>query len=303
MKRNSLSLLLGFVTAIALACGGSGGASQTPLAGSGSSFPMTVDQSDGQKLTLDKAPQRIVSLSPHASEIICAIGASAQLVAVDKFENCPHATKTKPELDSFQPSVEAITATNPDLVYVFSNQGKVVEALRRVNVPVLLLDLPQTLEGTYENIQLFGRITGHSKEANDLVTRLRKQADTVKARVATAAKGPRYFHELTADYYTLRSDTFVGELYGILKGQNVADGAASQYPQLSAETIVARDPEVIILADGESAAAVKARPGWANISAVKNSRVCVVDPDIVSRPGPRIIDGLEALGKCLYPGN
>jgi len=284
---------------VATACGG--GQSSRPPATSGASFPLTIPESDGQRLTLDSPRQRIVSLSPHATEILCAIGAGDQLVAVDKFANCPRGSKSKPEVDSFQPNLEAIAGFRPDLVYVFSDQGNIVQALRGLGTPVLYLALPTTIEGTFENILLFGRIAGRTKEAGDLVASMRKRVDAVKARVSDVKEGPRFFHEVDATLYTVGPDTFVGELYKLLKGQNIAAGAVGAYPQLSSETVVARDPQVIVLADGEKPAAVKARPGWGTVSAVRSNRICEVDPDLASQPGPRLVDGLEALAKCLYP--
>jgi iron complex transport system substrate-binding protein len=292
-----LLVLLSLVFVTGCSAGGS-----EPTQSSSSQFPLRVQQSDGQTLVIEKAPERIVSLSAAATEVFCAIGAGDRLAAVDKFANCPLGSKTKPEVDSFQPSLEALTAFRSDLVYVFSDQGGIVGALRGLGTPVLFLKPPETLNGVLENIELLGRVTGRDKEARDLVATMQKKRDAVTAKVASVTKGPRAFHELSPDYYTVRPDTFTGELYTLLKAENVAAGAATAFPQLSAEVIVARDPEVIVLVDGTKPADVRGRPGWANVSAVRNNRLCEVNPDLLSRPGPRIVDGLEALAACLYPG-
>jgi iron complex transport system substrate-binding protein len=288
-----------FVTLLlALAC--SDGGQETLQAGA--QFPLRIQQNDGQMLMLERAPSRIVSLSPAATEVFCAIGAGDSLVAVDKFANCPLGSKAKPEVDSFQPSLEALAAFRADLVYVFSDQGGIVAALRGLGTPVLFLKPPESLAGVFENIELLGSITGRSTQARDLVAAMQKKRDAITAKVANVTKGPRAFHELSPDYYTIRPDTFTGELYTLLKAENVAAGAPTAFPQLSAEVIIARDPEVIVLVDGTKPAEVGSRPGWANISAVRNNRLCEIDPDLLSRPGPRIVDGLEALSACLYPG-
>jgi iron complex transport system substrate-binding protein len=128
--------------------------------------------------------------------------------------------------------------------------------------------------------------------------------DDIQERLAAVGQGPRLFHEVDNQLYTVAPNSFVGSLYTILKAQNIAAGAAEAFPQLSQEAIIEADPEVIILADvaaGESAETVKARPGWGSISAVSNNRIYVVDPDIMSRPGPRLVDALETLAKLLYP--
>jgi iron complex transport system substrate-binding protein len=288
-----------FVTLLlALAC--SNNDSEVPRPGS--QFPLRIQQSDGQTLVIERAPSRIISLSAAATEVFCAIGAGDSLVAVDKFANCPLGSKAKPEVDSFQPSLEALAAFRADLVYVFSDQGGIVAALRGLGTPVLFLKPPETLAGVFENIELIGSITARTKEGRDLVATMQKKRDAITNKVASVTKGPRAFHELSPDYYTVRPDTFTGELYTLLKAENVAAGAQTAFPQLSAEVIIARDPEVIVLVDGTKPAEVGSRPGWANISAVRNNRLCEIDPGLLSRPGPRIVDGLEALSACLYPG-
>ncbi len=298
-----LCFLFAFAASFALACGGGSG-KQAPTGGSAAQFPLTIRQSDGQTLTIAQAPQRIVSLDAHATEIFCAVGAGAQIVAVDMYANCPLGSAAKPKLDAFMPSLEAIAGYRPDLVYVSSNSGDVVAGLRRLNIPVLYVQLPKDLDGVLEQIERLGGVAGRSVEAKKLTDTIRARMQATREKLATVATGPRVFHELTDDYYSAAPTSFVGDFYTFLKAQNIASGAGTDYPQLSAEVIVQRNPEVIVLADeaaGITAAAVKARPGWANVDAVKNGRICVVDPDVVSRPGPRIVDALDTLAKCIYP--
>jgi len=296
---------LAILAAAALAaCGGNGGETRAPTSTPPSAFPLTIEQSDGQQLTLEQAPERIVSLSTHATEILCAIGAGDQLAAVERYANCPLGSKEKPELDSYKPNLEAIAGYQPDLVYVFSDTDGIVEALRRTGTPVLYLELPSSLDGVLEQIELFGRLSGHENEARELVQSMRERMDAVRDKVADVGEGPRIFHELDPTYFTAAPNSFVGDFYNLLKAKNVAEGATDEYPQLSAEVIIQRDPEVIILADeagGVTADSVKQRPGWDQISAVKNNRICVIVPELVSVPGPRVVQGLEALARCLYP--
>ena len=309
-RLTSIAILCGAV-AWAAACGGSGGGSKTatpPTAGitaaPQNSFPLTLDESDGQKLTLTQAPQRIVSLSANATDIICATGGGDQLVAVEQYANCPANSQAKPALDAFQPSLESIVAYQPDLVYVSSDTASIVEALRGANVPVLYIVLPTTLAGTLDQIQLFGQATGHAPEAASVVHGLQERIDGVKRAIDDVTAGPKIYHELDNTYFSAAPSSFVGDFYNVLKAQNIAAGATEDYPQLSAEVIVQRNPDVIILADedaGESAGTVGARPGWDAINAVKNNRICTINPDIVSQPSTKIADGLETLAKCLYP--
>jgi iron complex transport system substrate-binding protein len=310
-RLTSATILLCIAAAWAAACGGSGGGSTTTTPPTAaiteapqSSFPLTLDESDGQKLTLTQAPQRIVSLSANATDIICAIGGGDQLVAVEQYANCPANSQAKPALDAFQPSLEAIAAYQPDLVYVSTDAGSIVEALRGANVRVLYVALPTTLAGTLDQIQLFGQATGHAAEAASVVHGLQERIDGVKRAIDAVTAGPTIYHELDNTYFSAAPSSYVGDFYNVLKAQNIAAGATEDYPQLSAEVIVQRNPDVIILADedaGETADTVAARPGWDAIDAVKNRRICVIDPDIVSQPSTMIADGLETLAKCLYP--
>jgi iron complex transport system substrate-binding protein len=262
--------------------------------------PMSFTGSDGVTVEFETPPQRIVSLASHATEIFCAVGAGEQLVAVDAFANCPAGSDAKPAVDAFQPSVEAIVAYDPDLVYAWYDPGDLVSALRGADVPVLFLEVPADLAGVFDNIRLIGQITGHEGEADALIADMESQRDTILDSLDGVDAGPRIFHESDATLFTVRSDTFVGALYTLLKAQNIADEAETPYPQLSSEAVVAADPEVIVLADFADPAEVAARPGWSAISAVANDRICVVDPNLTDRPGPYIMDGLQALADCLY---
>jgi iron complex transport system substrate-binding protein len=312
MKVLKLGGLAGFallLTAIAVACRDQERRAPQPQATptaavAADAFPLTVTQSDGETLTIASPPQRIVSLSAHATAILCAIGAGDQIAAVEQYANCPEGSTAKPQLDAYQPSVEAIAGYDPDLVYIFSDINGVVGAVRNLGIPVLYLELPDSVDGVLEQITLFGQITGHADEADALVRDMRARLDVIAEKLADVEMGPRVFHELDPTYFTVAPGSFIGDMYRILKAQNIAEGATEPYPQLSAEVIVERDPEVIVLADepsGVTADAVKGRPGWSGISAVKNGRICVVDPSLVSQPGPNVIDAIETLAACLYP--
>jgi iron complex transport system substrate-binding protein len=262
--------------------------------------PLLFTGSDGTVVSFETPPKRIVSLAAHATEIFCQIGAAESLVAVEKFANCPPKSTAKPAVDSFQPSVEAIIAFEPDLVYVWYDPGDLTQSLRGAGVKVLFLEVPENLGGVFENIELIGRLTGREKEALALVAQMKARQDDITEEIKDVTEGPRFFHELDKELFTVRSDTFIGELYKLLKARNIADRAPNPFPQLSSEAVVSGDPEVIVLSDGETPASVKARPGWSGISAVREGRICEVDGDLTSRPGPNIMEGLAALYECLY---
>jgi len=307
---------------IATACGGSSRShTQTPnpagspAAGAATSdaggFPLTLQRSDGKPLTLTKPPSRIVSLSPGATEIIYALHAEARLIAVDKNADYPGAAKTFPEkVDAYEPNVESIAALGPDLVIVASDTGGLVAKLDELKIPVLYNDLDTDVKTTRDvlaQIHVLGQVTGANDQAAALITSLSARIDRVRQAVdgARPAPAPVVYHELDETFFSASDDTFVGDLYRILHVTNIAgDGGGVTYPQLTQEKIIAADPTIIVLADeafGVSIDSVKARPGWSSITAVHEGRIFALDADIISRPGPRIVDALEQLARDIYP--
>jgi len=311
VRGGALALSLALLLALVSACGNDGHESSatrtstpTAVAAAAVQHPLTLTDGQGRAVTLPVAPQRIASLSPAATEILFAIGAGDQVAAVDKFSNYPPEAATRQQLDAFQPSVEAIVGAQPDLVLVFYDPGNLVDGLSRAGVTVFYLETPTSVDGVLQQIGILGEATGHAQEAEDLVASMQQRIAVIKDGLADVPQGPRLFHEVDNQLYTVGPSSFVGSLYTVLKVQNIAAGAVEAYPQLSQEAIIEQDPEVIILGDaagGESPDTVKARPGWGGISAVKNGRIYVIDPDIVSRPGPRLVDALETLARLLYP--
>ncbi|HET9200774.1 MAG TPA: ABC transporter substrate-binding protein, partial [Dehalococcoidia bacterium] len=216
----------------------------------------------------------------------------------------PEDVEAKARLDGFQPSPEAILAEEPDLVLMFANDTGAVDVLDDLGASVLFLEVPDSLEGIYERIELYGQVTGHEEEAADLVDSMTERVDAVVETVADVEQGPSFFHELDPTLFTISPSSFVGDLYVLLKAQNIADDSAGEFPQLTSEAVIAADPEVIILADeggGESLETVQSRPGWSVINAVVEGRVHQVDPDVANRPGPRVVELLEILLAYLYP--
>jgi iron complex transport system substrate-binding protein len=256
-------------------------------------FPVTVQAKNG-KVRIAKRPTRIVSLSPTATEMLYAVGAGRQVVAVDSLSNYP-ARAPRTSLSGFRPNVEAIARYRPDLVVGDLDAGVVAE-LRSLRIPVLVYEAPRQIAGSYTQITQIGRATGHRAKAVRAVRAMRARiADAVADARRAGSRRLSVFHELTPDLYSATSRTFVGQVYRVLGMRNIADGAdaaGSGYPQLSAEAVIAANPDVIVLADskccGQTARTVAARPGWSAIAAVRNRRVVAVDDDVASRWGPRI---------------
>jgi iron complex transport system substrate-binding protein len=288
-------------------CGGSGRTSAANPHGAHGSAPVTVQAADGP-VTIPVRPTRIVALSPTATEILFAVGAGSQVVAVDDQSDHPaEAPRTK--LSGFKPNAEAVIGYRPDLVVLSNDTDGIVAALRKVKIPVLLEPSAVKLEDTYDQITDLGTATGHTAEAATLTAGMRRQIDqTVRAtRAAAPATGDlTYYHELTNDLFTATSKTFIGQVYGLFGLRNVADAAdkaGTGYPKLSQEALITSDPSLIFLADtqccGQTPQTVAGRPGWQSLSAVKRGRVVPLDDDIASRWGPRLVDLVKAIGAAV----
>ncbi|PKN78965.1 MAG: ABC transporter substrate-binding protein [Chloroflexi bacterium HGW-Chloroflexi-9] len=267
-------------------------------------FPLTVRDSSGASIVIEARPERIVSHSPAVTEILFAVGAGAQMIAVDEFSNYPPEAVGLQQVRYSDPDPEQGVALEPDLIIFGGRQQGSVEAFRALGLPVFLTAEAPTIEAVLDDIMLIGRISGHVAEAEVLVAELRGRINAIATKVADVTEGPTVFYELTDGLYTVAPESFIGGMLTLLKARNIAAGAETAYPQLTAEVVVERNPEVILLADGDfgvSLETLKERPGWAKIAAVESGRVVGVDPDISSRPGPRIVDALELFAKALYP--
>jgi len=313
LVQRGLLLLALVVLAAAVACEDGGGeptpeASPAALSAVQVPYPLSIVDTVGREVTIEAQPQRIASLSPAATEVLFAIGAGDQVIAVDMYSNYPEEATTRQQLDAYEPNLEAIAGVGPELVLLFYDPGELADSLERLGITTAVLgsveETPESVEAVFEQIRLLGQMADHVQEAEELVAEMQGRVEAIEEALADVEQGPRIFHEVDATLYTAGPGSFVGGLYKILKAQNIAAGADQPFPQLSQEVIIERDPEVIILADGaygESPDTVKARPGWGNISAVGNDRIFVIDPDIVSRPGPRCVEALETLAEYLYP--
>ena len=281
IRRRAFSLIAASVFFVA-ACGGS---------------------SDSADTTSPEASLRIVSLSPTATEMLYAIGAGDQVVAVDSLSTYPAEVEPKvTKISAFEPSAEAILEFEPDVVLISNDMNKISEQLTTADPDITVWTgaAAASLEDVYSQITQLGELTGRSDAAEDVVTDMKTRIDDAVPDESDSESFSVYY-ELDNTYYSITSNTFVGSLLGKFGLKSIADGVeeGNDYPQLSAEAIVAADPAIIFLADTkccqQTAATVAARPGWADIAAVKNGNVVELDDDIASRWGPRLVDLIEQI--------
>ena len=248
-------------------------------------------------------PARIVSISTVATEMLFAIGAGDQVVAVDSLSTFP-ADAPVTDLSGFEPNIEAILGFQPDLVIISYDPGDVVAGLQAAGVESLLQGASMTIVETYGQILALGEITAHAAEATALVEDMKAEMADLAASVIQRDEPLSYYHELDDTLYTVTSTTFIGEVYALAGLVNAADpadadGTSWGYPQLSAEYLLDADPDIIFLADtkccGQTAATIADRPGWETLTAVSTGRIVELDDDVASRWGPRIVDFLRAI--------
>ena len=306
LRRALLAFMAVLVVLVLAACGSNGAPQASPTqaaAPPAEPFPVTVE-SAGAPVTIATRPERIVSLSPTATESLFAIHAGDQVVAVDDQSNYP-AEAPHSKLSGYQPNVEAIAGYRPDLVVAAFDPSGLVKGLRKLGIPVLLQPAATNLDEAYAEIEALGLATGHEPGAKAVVKRMRARIAELVAS-ASAGKSIVVYHELGPDYFSATSKTFIGSIYKLLGAENIADGAggkAPDYPQLSAEYILSANPDVIVLSDtkccGQSPETVAGRPGWSKIAAVRNGHVIPVDDDIASRWGPRTVDFVEIVARAI----
>ncbi|HUY63524.1 MAG TPA: ABC transporter substrate-binding protein [Acidimicrobiales bacterium] len=295
--------LLAALGAVLSAC------ASTPVASTvtapASSFPATLTASNGA-VTIHARPRRIMSLSASATSMLYDIGAGRQVVAVDKYStDPPNAPRTN--LTGYETGPESFVPFHPDLVVLaFDESGNLTSQLAALGIAVLLLPPATSVNGTYAQILLLGRATGHETGAAAENVSIKAKLAAVVSSVGSRARGLTYYQELDPTLYTATSRTFIGSLYGLLGMVNVADRAGTsgdQYPQLSTEFLIKANPDDVFLADdnccGQSAASFAARPGFGVLHAVTTHHVFALPDALVSQWGPRIVIFLQDVARDL----
>ena len=272
--------------------------------------PIALTDGLGRAVTLNAPAQRIVSLGPSNTEILFAIGAGSQIVGRDDFSDYPAEAANIPGVGATYGnfSAEAIVAVNPDLVLMSElYTTEQVKSLEDVGLTIFWLANPTDWGGLYANLLTVGQLTGHASEAQALTDSLKSRVTAVVEKVKGAAQ-PKVFYEIDATDptkpYTTGPGTFVDVLIATAGGANVGAALGTPYGQLSSEELVKQNPDVIVLGDslyGVTVESVGQRAGWEAIAAVKNGTVYVFDDNLASRPGPRLVDGLEAMAKLIHP--
>ena len=323
MKKHALVILIVLTTAFLAGCGKAeptpvptvalptSTPTAIPATPTPNPFPMTMTDNLDRKVTLSALPRRIVSLAPSNTEILFAVGAGEYVVGVTKYCDYPAEAQDREPIGGFSAktiSVETIVSLEPDLVFAYGDrQQTVVEALEQVGIAVIVL-APGSFDDVYTNIQLAGQITGHEETAAQVVKEMKARIAAVVDKVTGIPENERltvFWETFDEPLMTAGPSTFTGQMIDLAGGVNVFADLTEDYPQISAEEVIARSPAVILGSDSHgdklTPEQVAARPGWAQIDAVQNGRIHLIDGNVVSRAGPRLADAVEAIAQALYP--
>jgi iron complex transport system substrate-binding protein len=271
------------------------------------SFPLTLIDDEGTAVQLPDEPQRIISLTPAVTETLFAIGAGSRVVATTDFDDYPPEALDLPHVASYTSvDVEKIVGLAPDLVIAGGNgfnDPDALDRLRTLGIPVLVTYAPDVAT-VLSDIELIGQAVGRSSEAATLTASMQQRIDAVKAATVSLA-APRTFYELdaTKDIYGPADDSFLQEMLRLAGADPITTGSTTVF-SIPLETLIAADPQIILLGDaayGVTPDQVAARPGWSSMTAVTTGAIRPVQDVIITRPGPRLADGLEALAVAIHP--
>ena len=297
------ALAVGLVAlAVLAACGSSGGAasSSSPAAAG----PVSVTDDSGHQVTLVAPAARVVSLAPANTEIAFALGAGAKLVAGTSYDDYPAAAKALPKIGDFQsPSVEKIVSFRPDLVLAAGGIQAVLRAkLENLGIKVFVVD-PSTLDGVYSDLTAVGKLLGVSDKATVVVDAMRQRANAIEQKVAGLPKPTVFVEIYSKPLMTAGKATFIDDLVSLAGGTNIGDAAGSGFPSFSSEVLFKDDPDVYVATTGSMASPVQIakRSGYSGLKAVQDGRVYVIEDNLLVRPGPRLVDGLEQLARMIHP--
>jgi iron complex transport system substrate-binding protein len=273
--------------------------------------PIKLTDGLGRTIELAAPAQRIISIAPSNTEILFALGAGKQVVGREELSDYPPEAKDVPSIGSvFQKmNTEAIVALKPDLILAAEiNSPEQVKALEDLKLTVYYLPNPKTFDDLYTNLETVGKLTGRSAEAAKLNDSLKARYDAVIQKVSQAKDAPTVFYEIDATDptkpYTSGPGTFIDLVITLTGGKNIGGELKDAFAQISSEELVKQNPDIIVLGDalyGVTPDSLTQRPGWSALNAVKNKQVFTFDDNLISRPGPRLIDGLEQMAKLVHP--
>ncbi|AKL86304.1 ABC transporter substrate-binding protein [Bacillus atrophaeus] len=276
--------------------------------GSSEAFPVKIDDASKQDVTIKTEPKKIVSLMPSNTEITYALGLGDKVIGVTTNDTYPKEVKKVEKVGDMNVNVEKVISLKPDLVLAYesaiSSSADAMKQLKDAGITVLTVNDAHSFQEVYQSIEMIGEATGAEDKADKLISSMKSDLQEIKDKAKTISEKDEktVFVEVSPapEIYTTGKDTFMNEMLNVIHAKNAASGQTG-WVQMTDEAIVKLNPDAIVTADGEKAADVEKRDGWNVINAVKHHNVYNVDPDLVTRSGPRLIEGVEELAESIYP--
>ncbi|MCZ7551734.1 MAG: hypothetical protein B6D39_08585 [Anaerolineae bacterium UTCFX2] len=310
MSSKQIALFVLFTIGINLLAGCSGAV--TPAPQTPTQAPIVLVDGLERQIELAGPAQRVVALAPAITEILFAIGAGSQVVGRDTFSNFPTEAESISDVGGGfgELNTEVILSLHPDLVFASElTPPEQIKALEDLGLVVFALPNPTEFEGLFESIRTVASLTGHTEQADQLVAGLQQRLTAVIEAVSQVTERPVVFYEIDGTDpnapWTPGPGSYIDRLIALAGGENLGNRLGSEWAQISIEELIAQDPDIILLGDailgGVTVEQVQARPGWNVLSAIKNDKVYTLDDDLVARPGPRMVEGLELLARFIHP--
>lgn len=275
---------------------------ETAKAPETAAFPVTISDDASRSITIESEPKRIVSLAPANTEILFALGLGDRVVGVTSYDDYPAEVADIDKVGDFTgPNLEAVAAADPDLVLATTGvQADTIKKLEELGATVIAVD-PQSLAGLYEDIEEIGQATGRAAEAGDVIREMRAQVQEVQEAVAGTENVTAFVEIGQNPLFTVGKGTIIDELIALAGGTNIV--VQPGYVPYSTEQVVKDDPAVYLATKGSMSdpSALAKRAGFEKLSAVRDGRVVILDDNLVSRPGPRIVAGLKQVAEGLHP--
>jgi iron complex transport system substrate-binding protein len=272
-----------------------------------SAFPVTIKDALDNEVTIEKKPERIVSLIPSNTETAFSLGLDKEIVGVNDYDNYPEAATKREKIGGMEFNVEKIISLNPDLVLAHesgahsSKDG--LQQIKDTGIKVLVVNDATSFAQVYHSINMIGSATGKKEEAEKIIEDMKTKIEEIKNKAAEARSNKKtVFIEVAPapEIYTTGKNTFMDEMLHIINANNAAGNQAG-WVKMDQEAIIKTNPDVIISTTPDTAKQILTRKGWSSIKAVKDQQVFEVNTDIVTRSGPRLAEGVEELAKAVYP--
>ncbi|WP_425590372.1 ABC transporter substrate-binding protein [Fictibacillus enclensis] len=312
-KLTQITMMLLLVIAVMAGCSAGNQSADKKEKGANtpkSEFPVTIKDASGENVKIEKKPKKIVSLIPSNTEVAFALGLDKEIVGVSDFDNYPEAATKKPKIGGMDFNVEKIVGMKPDLVLAHassahtSKQG--IDQLKNAGIKVVVINEAQNFQDTYKSINMIAKATGTQKQGDKIVKSMKDDLADIKEKAKQVKKEKKVWVEVAPapEIYTAGKGTFIDDMLTAIHAKNAA-GSLKGWSKVSEEQPVKYNPDVIVTTYGYYSKNPKeqilSRKGWKDIPAVKNKNIYDVHSDKVTRPGPRLIEGVEELAKAIYP--